>query len=87
MTNDGIKVMVREAGDCFELMRSLNGVVDLETIERKYILAIVRLCDGSVVKAAGILGVNSSTLYRKLEKWKKQGLVVKKIEFAAQHQS
>ena len=87
VTNDGIKVMVREAGDCFELMRSLNGVVDLETIERKYILAIVRLCDGSVVKAAGILGVNSSTLYRKLEKWKKQGLVVKKIEFAAQHQS
>ena len=87
VTNDGIKVMVREAGDCFELMRSLNGVVDLETIERKYILAIVRLCDGSVVKAPGILGVNSSTLYRKLEKWKKQGLVVKKIEFAAQHQS
>ena len=87
VTNDGIKVMVREAGDCFELMRSLNGVVDLETIERKYILAIVRLCDGSVVKAAGILGVNSSTLYRKLEKWKKQGLVVKKIEFVAQHQS
>lgn len=87
VTNDGIKVMVREAGDGFELMRSLNGVVDLETIERKYILAIVRLCDGSVVKAAGILGVNSSTLYRKLEKWKKQGLVVKKIEFVAQHQS
>lgn len=83
LTEHGQQIKLTEVGDSFEFLNSLEGVVSLENVERKYIIAVVRLCEGSVVKAAEFLGVNSSTLYRKLDKWKKQGLIVKKIEFTA----
>lgn len=62
-----------------------NEIVPLSEIEKHYILAAIAVFEGSVVAAAKALDVNSSTLYRKLDKWQKDGSVIRKIgyEFSA----
>ncbi len=40
-----------------------------DRIEKEYMLAVFRRCDGNVVLAAGELGVGKSTLYRRLKDW------------------
>lgn len=42
----------------------------LSDIERRVIEATIKACDGSVTKAAHLLDVSPSTLYRKRESWK-----------------
>ena len=56
-------------------------ILSLEDIKRRYILAAVNSCNGSITKAAGLLGVNSSTIYRQIEKWESSGLIEKKSTF------
>ena len=56
-------------------------ILSLEDIKRRYILAAVNSCNGSITKAAGLLRVNSSTIYRQIEKWESSGLIEKKSTF------
>ncbi len=41
----------------------------LEEIERRYILRVIDAVSGNKKLAAQVLGLDRSTLYRKLEKW------------------
>jgi DNA-binding NtrC family response regulator len=41
----------------------------LADVERELIEATIAACDGSIPRAAKVLGVSPSTLYRKLESW------------------
>lgn len=55
----------------------VKEIETIEEVERKYILAVIELCNGSITKAAKYLSINSSTIYRKLDKWQKQGMITK----------
>jgi two-component system, NtrC family, response regulator HydG len=52
-----------------------GSVRPLETIEKEYILDVLRLLDGNQTRAAQQLGIGSATLYRKLKSY---GLIGKK---------
>jgi DNA-binding NtrC family response regulator len=41
----------------------------LADVERRFIQKTISACDGSIPKAARLLGVSPSTLYRKRESW------------------
>jgi transcriptional regulator of acetoin/glycerol metabolism len=41
----------------------------LETMTRKHILSILSNCEGNKQKAAAVLGVDTSTIYRKLKEY------------------
>jgi two-component system repressor protein LuxO len=47
----------------------------LAVMERRYILAALDHAGGDVPRAAAMLGVNPSTVYRKLTAWRAEGLV------------
>jgi transcriptional regulator of acetoin/glycerol metabolism len=42
----------------------------LDEIEKEAILATLQRADGNIKKAAGLLGIDRSTLYDKLKKYK-----------------
>jgi two-component system response regulator HydG len=46
-----------------------DELVSLEEMERRYILRVLRAVDGNKKLAAQILGLDRSTLYRKLERY------------------
>jgi DNA-binding NtrC family response regulator len=46
-----------------------HAIVPLDQIERREVLRAVAYCQGNVVKAASILGVGKTTLYKKLKSW------------------
>jgi DNA-binding NtrC family response regulator len=46
-------------------------LVTLEEMERHYIERVLRTTDGHQASAAGILGIDRKTLYRKLQQWRK----------------
>jgi DNA-binding NtrC family response regulator len=54
-----------------DAMRAIVGV-PLERMERDFIEATIALCDGSIPRAARMLEVSPSTLYRKREVWAKK---------------
>jgi len=43
----------------------------LEVLEKRYILNTLNKCDGNKEQTASILGINKSTLWRKLQSWQK----------------
>jgi len=47
----------------------------LEELEREYILKVLQYTGGQKKRASEILGINASTLYRKLQSYKAQGLL------------
>ena len=49
-------------------MFTIKGDITLEELSIKYIKYILNKCDGKVNKAAKILGINRSTIWRKLKK-------------------
>ncbi|MBY8974546.1 sigma-54-dependent Fis family transcriptional regulator [Rhodobacteraceae bacterium NNCM2] len=53
-----------------ETIRTLVGL-SLDSLERRFIEATIDECDGSVTRAARLLDVSPSTLYRKREAWAK----------------
>lgn len=53
-----------------ETVRALVGL-SLDSLERRFIEATIDECDGSVTRAARLLDVSPSTLYRKREAWAK----------------
>ena len=48
---------------------SLDEIEPLEVLERKIIENAIKLCKGNVPKAAALLEVSPSTLYRKMKGW------------------
>jgi DNA-binding NtrC family response regulator len=52
-----------------EQVPSGNGFVTLEEVERSHIQRILEFTGGNRIQAAKILGVNTTTVYRKIEKY------------------
>jgi two-component system repressor protein LuxO len=52
-----------------ELFTGIEGVRSLAEVERAAIEHAIAACDDNVVKAAGLLEVSPSTLYRKVQQW------------------
>ncbi len=50
-----------------------RDIEPLAVVERKHIEKAIAACKGSIARAAGLLGVNPSTLYRKRSAWGSQG--------------
>jgi len=55
-----------------ESIDALVGL-SLSEMERRFIEKTIEACDGSIPKAARMLDVSASTLYRKREQWNKSG--------------
>ncbi|MEL7001024.1 MAG: helix-turn-helix domain-containing protein, partial [Pseudomonadota bacterium] len=53
-----------------ESLKTLVGST-LADVEREFIEVTIRECDGSIPRAARILDVSPSTLYRKREAWER----------------
>lgn len=52
-----------------------SEVVPLLLVEKRAIEHAIEYCEGNIVKAAALLEVNPSTVYRKLQSWKQKGLI------------
>ena len=57
------------------LTRSRDDQWDLERLEREYILEILEETHWHQGEASEILGINRRTLYRKLRKYREEGLL------------
>jgi two-component system response regulator HydG len=57
------------AGAAASMRDEAEALVSLETIERRYVLHVLRSVKGNKRAAAEILGLDRSTLYRKLERF------------------
>lgn len=49
--------------------RTLTTIRRLDEVEREYIEYVIQTCDNNVPRAAAMLGVSPSTIYRKLQNW------------------
>jgi two-component system repressor protein LuxO len=65
--------VVRPAADAAE--EAVPEVVPLAVMERRLILAALRHTGQDVPKAAALLEINPSTVYRKLQSWRAEGLL------------
>lgn len=52
---------------------SMREVRSLAEVERTYIEMVLMICRGNVPKAAALLQISPSTLYRKQSRWHEQG--------------
>ena len=52
-----------------ELFKGIEGIRSLAEVERAAIEHAIAACEDNVVKAAGLLEVSPSTLYRKVQQW------------------
>ncbi|MBO6009665.1 MAG: sigma 54-interacting transcriptional regulator [Ruminobacter sp.] len=64
-----------------DLPRSKDEIQSLDDIKRIYVIAAVNACNGSVSQASKLLGINSSTIYRQMEKWAEKGPIQKQSLF------
>lgn len=51
----------------FDTHKNNNQVISLKEMEHEYINSIIERCDGNLTKAAKLLKVNRSTLYRRID--------------------
>jgi len=56
------------------IQASSNGSIDadnptLEQLEKRYILKVLEQCQGNREQTANVLGINKSTLWRKMQTW------------------
>jgi DNA-binding NtrC family response regulator len=74
ITVDDLPPRVREIAPNDEAARDdPTGLVPLETVERRHVLAVLAAVGGRRGEAARILGLDRKTLYRKLERWGERG--------------
>jgi two-component system repressor protein LuxO len=52
-----------------EIFTGIEGIRSLAEVEKAAIENAIAACNDNVVKAAGLLGVSPSTLYRKVQQW------------------
>lgn len=55
-----------------ETAREISPINSLAEIERKTIEDAIKLCNGNIPKAAGLLDVSPSTIYRKKQSWENE---------------
>jgi DNA-binding protein Fis len=46
-----------------------KNMLTMEQIERREVLRVLALCDGNIAKAANVLKMGKTTIYRKLVQW------------------
>jgi len=46
-----------------------QGILPMEEIEKREVLRAVVMCEGSILKAARLLRMGKTTVYRKLMQW------------------
>jgi len=69
------RLTARQLQDIADLMIQWNVVSDdknmltMEQIEKREVLRVLALCDGNIVKAANVLKMGKTTIYRKLVQW------------------
>ena len=68
------RVMTRVAGISVDNVGS--GIMDIESVEKRNIIATIKSCDKNVLKAAEELSMSKSTIYRKIRKY---GISVKEL--------
>ena len=52
---------------------TVRGLRPLEDVEREYIQHVLKTLDGNKSQASYLLGVDASTLHRKLARWNQSG--------------
>ncbi len=57
------------------LAEANEGQWDLDRLEREYILRVLDQVQWHQGAAAGILGVNRRTLYRKIKRYREEGIL------------
>ena len=55
--------------DSQHVINNHNKNLTLEEVEKKHILLVLKSVENNLAKAARILGINRSTLYRKLDQY------------------
>ena len=69
------RLTARQLQDIAGLMVQWNVVSDdknmltMEQIEKREVLRVLALCDGNIAKAANVLKMGKTTIYRKLVQW------------------
>jgi DNA-binding protein Fis len=69
------RLTARQLQEIADLMVQWNVVSDdktmltMEQIEKREVLRVLALCDGNIVKAANVLKMGKTTIYRKLVQW------------------
>jgi DNA-binding protein Fis len=58
-----------ESLEVYSYERTKAGPLKLEELEQDYIAHVLKLCGGSRTKAAGILGIDRASLWRKMKKY------------------
>ncbi|MEY8194606.1 MAG: helix-turn-helix domain-containing protein, partial [Cycloclasticus sp.] len=52
-----------------EVLSSQQPIIPLLTVERETIERAINVCEGNIPKAAALLEVSPSTIYRKKQSW------------------
>lgn len=69
------RLTARQLEDLAEVMVQWNitcedhSIVPMEEIEKREVLRAVVMCDGSILKAAKLLKMGKTSIYRKLMQW------------------
>jgi DNA-binding protein Fis len=69
------RLTARQLQDVADLMVQWNVVSDnksmltMEQIEKREVLRVLAMCDGNIGKAANVLKMGKTTIYRKLVQW------------------
>lgn len=57
------------ADTTFDLPNTQNNIKALWLAEKEYIEHVIKICSSNIPKAASLLDVSPSTLYRKIKSW------------------
>ncbi|MDQ3013534.1 MAG: sigma-54 dependent transcriptional regulator [Acidobacteriota bacterium] len=74
ITADGLPERIRSTGAVAAVIaRASEKMLTMREVEREYILEILRRTEGNKKQAAGLLGLDRKTLYRKLDEYRAEG--------------
>ena len=70
LLSDGVELLVRDLPEFAADLRgdsTTGGVMKLEDVVERHVLHVLKICSGNKLRAAEVLGISRSTLYRMLE--------------------
>jgi two-component system repressor protein LuxO len=71
--DDNVSGPLHPSQTAHTVQRAPHGIRPLAVVEREAIEQAITVCDGNIPKAAVLLGVSPSTLYRKMTSWQNGG--------------